>query len=144
MTKKHLSTLLLIASTLFLIACSTDSPSQPNTSARKPPPSNIINWREVPQACNSFIEGNTVSFELTFQKWTWKEIDVLDGTTMHTTQIFTGLEDADLKFMCDDRKNDEKSGKIKGIKTTNVICNGNVVSADDIISPQKHHLYHLL
>lgn len=56
---------------------------------------------------------------------------------MHTTQIFTGLEDADLKFMCDDRKNDEKSGKIKGVKTTNVICNGNVVSADDIISPQK-------
>lgn len=135
MNKKILFFISLAAQTLLFSACDNGSSSGPNMHNNTPPPSNIINWTEVPRSCTSLLDRDTVFIDIAFEKWTWSEADVFNGDTIHTTHTFTGLDESDFNFFCENEKIEEISSSIEGITTTNVICIANMIQEEAIINP---------
>lgn len=135
MNQKILFFISLAVQILLFNACDSNSSNGPYTHNNTPPPSNIINWTETPRYCTSLLDGDTVFTDIGFEKWTWSEADAFNGNIIHTTHTFTGLEESDFNYFCEEEKNEQISSSIEGFSTTNVICIGNTIQEDVIINP---------
>jgi hypothetical protein len=134
MKKKLLSALLSIASTLFLIACDSDSPSQPNTKGNTTSLSGSIDLNEIPQSCTVQTNSDTVFIDLAFQKWTWDVVYIIEGHRVLSFQTFTGLDESFINDLCNRTNNALNSQIGKTLQTARASCNGNVMTEEYVMN----------
>lgn len=134
MNKKNLFMFFCATQALLFNACDSNSSNPTKIEIDDWELSNVINLTEIPKTCTSLLDGDSVFTEITFQNWSWIEQDIFDGNKLYTIETFTGLEDSDLKNICNDSKNDMNFPDDENIKITRVNCNGNIITLESILS----------